>query len=145
MRRLHEVCEVDVRPQHEVHDEHGRFLARGDLWLVGTRDLHEYDGADHLTRPQLRKDLQRERRLGHSDWVRRGYTREDVLHQGVRILADADRALGRPHDPARIRAWHALLKESLFTPAGIERLRRRLRLPESGHSEARWGRSDTSK
>jgi hypothetical protein len=32
------------------------------------------------------------------------------------------RALGRAHDPHRIDAWHALLRESLFTPSGQRRL-----------------------
>jgi hypothetical protein len=50
--------------------------------------------------------------------VRRGYTAGDVLHRPVTILEDADRSLGRPHDPSRIRPWTAQLRESLFTPAG---------------------------
>jgi hypothetical protein len=54
-----------------------------------------------------------------------------VLHQAVGILRDADRSLGRPHDPRRIRTWHRLLAESLFTPAGTELLRRRWGLPPS--------------
>lgn len=135
LRRLHQVCGVEVEPQHVVHDEFGNEIARGDLWLVGTKELREYDGSDHLERRQQRKDLRRGRRLGRSDWVRWGYTSEDVLHRAVTILADADAAIGREHDPARIRAWHALLRESMFTPAGSTRLRHRLGLPAIGHSE----------
>jgi hypothetical protein len=137
LRILHVVCGVPVEAQHEVTDEAGLFVARGDLWLVGTRMLHEYDGADHLERKRQRKDLGRASRLGHADWERRGYTREDVLHQAVRILRDADASLGREHEPHRVRAWHQLLRDSLFSPAGTARLRQRLKLaPESGQLEA---------
>lgn len=57
--------------------------------------------------------------------MRHGYVADDVLHKAVRILREADLGLGRPHDPARIRAWHALLRQSLFTPAGQTLLRQR--------------------
>lgn len=139
LRVLHVVCGIHVEPQYElVHD--GVLVARGDLWLAGTTTLHEYDGGDHLERLRQRKDLKRSRRLGDVEWTRRGYTREDVLHQGVGILRDADRATGRAHDPRRIRAWNALLRESCFTRAGMARLSLRLGLtadhaePGSGHS-----------
>ncbi|MDT0201814.1 hypothetical protein [Nocardioides sp. AE5] len=122
LRVLHVVCEVPVEPQFEVRDEAGGVVARGDLHLIGTRTLHEYDGGEHLTRPGQRKDLKRDRRLGHVGWSRRGYTREDVLFQAPTILRDADASIGRDHEPSRIRAWHALMRESLFTPAGTARL-----------------------
>jgi len=126
LRLLHAVCEVPVEAQHEVfHD--GRFVARGDLWLVGTRTLHEYDGAHHLTRAQQRRDLRRGRGLDEASWHRRGYVLEDLLHQGLMILRDADAALGRPHQPDRIRAWEALLVDSAFSVPGRHRLLRRWR------------------
>lgn len=128
LRVLHTCCDVEVEPQLEVRTPDGTFVARGDLALVGTTSLHEYDGGDHLTRAQQRADLRRSRRLGATGWQRRGYTSADVLHRATTILRDADRALGRPHEPSRIRPWHDLLKASLFTPAGTELLRRRLRL-----------------
>jgi hypothetical protein len=132
LRRLHAACEIEVEPQREVYDEFGVFLARGDLWLVGTRMLHEYDGGHHLAKPAQRSDLRRARALGNSAWSRRGYTDREVLHQPLTILRDADLSLGRPHDPTRIRAWTDLLRQSLFTPAGATRLCRRLKLPEMG-------------
>ena len=132
LRRLHQVVDVDVEPQHDVHDAHGTFVARGDLWVVGTRMLHEYDGDTHLEKPRQRQDLQRHRRLGNTAWERRGYTSRDVLHQGVTILRDADLALGRPHEPERIRPWHDLVRASLFTPAGTSAFRRRLGLLTTG-------------
>lgn len=125
LRMLHVSCDVPVVPQHEVYDEDGSFVARGDLWLRGTRMLHEYDGGTHLERSRQRADLRRGRRLANAGWARRGYTSIDVLRQAVGILRDADLSLGRPHRPEQVRAWHALLADSLFTVAGTTRLRRR--------------------
>jgi hypothetical protein len=125
---LHRVCDVDVEPQFTVTDDTGAFVAKGDLLLVGTRVLHEYDGGDHLKKPQQRKDLKRSTRLGHADWIRRGYTANDLIAQGITILRDADASLGREHRPERIRPWHELLRHSLFTPAGTARVRKRLSL-----------------
>jgi very-short-patch-repair endonuclease len=132
LRMLHVACDVPVEPQHRVFDQHGRFLARGDLWIRGTRVLHEYDGGEHLKRPRQRTDLRRGRELANVGWIRRGYTSQEVLHQAVGILRDADMSLGRPHRPERVRAWHALLAESLFTPRGTARLLRRLG-PQDAH------------
>ncbi len=126
LRVLHVVSEIDVVPQHEVLDAEGRFVARGDLWLRGTTTIHEYDGGDHLTVRQQRRDLARTRRIGNQTWVRRGYTQRDVLTQGITILRDADLSLGRPHDPGRIRRWHQLLQSSCFTPAGRQKLAERI-------------------
>lgn len=128
LRVLHVVCGIAVEPQRELFDAAGRFVARGDLWLVGTSTIHEYDGADHLDRERQRRDLRRARRLVDARLERRGYTAPDLLSQGVAVLRDADRAVGRPHDPSRIRPWHELLRDSLFTPAGTARFRDRLRL-----------------
>jgi hypothetical protein len=127
LRLLHHSCDVPVEPQWELFD--GEVLvARADLWVRGTNALHEYDGEAHLTRRRQRKDLARARRIGNHTWIRRGYTSVEVLHQAVGILRDADLSLGREHRPGRIRAWHALLADSLFTPSGRERLVRRLNL-----------------
>ena len=130
LRVLHDSCGIDVEPQRVVLDEHGGFVARGDLWLVGTTTLHEYDGADHLSRSRQRRDLARGRRVAGVEWVRRGYTNVEVLHQGVAILRDADLAVGRPHRPDRIRAWHELLRDSLFTASGTARFRSRVGLDD---------------
>lgn len=129
LRLLHVVCDVPVDPQVEIFDDGGLLLARADLRIRGTNTLHEYDGGEHRKKSRQRKDLARERRLGDTLATRRGYTDQEVLHQGVSILRDADRSLGREHRPERIRAWHALLAESLFTPSGTRRLRQIWRLP----------------
>jgi len=128
LRILHVVCGIEVEPQKELCTPDGDQVARADLWLVGTTRMHEYDGGDHLERRRQRKDLKRAGRIDRADYERRGYTAEDVLTQGVSILRDADEAVGRVHDTARIRPWYDLLRESLFTPSGMARFRRRLGL-----------------
>ena len=127
LRLLHVLCGVEVQPQHDLPGPHGT-IGRADLWIVGTRTLQEYDGEVHLPRAQQKRDLRRLRRLDEEHWTRHGYTDDDVLHRAVGILRDADRALGREHLPERIRPWHDLLRDSLFTPAGQARLLHRLGL-----------------
>jgi hypothetical protein len=39
MRMLHFAAEVEVQPQKNTYDDWGRFVARADLWLVGTRRI----------------------------------------------------------------------------------------------------------
>lgn len=131
LRIFHVVCEVPVVPQLELRTDAGRFVARADLWIEGTKVLHEYDGAVHRDREQHRRDLARERRIGAMGWVRRGYTAVDLLRDPQAILREADAALGRPHDPGRLQAWHVLLTESTLTASGRARLRRRWKLPET--------------
>ena len=118
IRLLHVVCDVEVEPQWTLTDADGLFVARADLWLVGTTALHEFDGDEHEKAPRRVADRRRDRRIDRAGFVRRGYTAGDVTLRAVTILEDADRTLGRPHDPGRIRAWHRLLQDSLFTPAG---------------------------
>jgi hypothetical protein len=130
LRMLHEVCGIHVEPQLAVLDSDGFEVAHGDLGIVGTRELREYDGGEHLRRPRQRRDLKRARLINDAGYVRKGYVKEDVLHQGLGILRDADRAVGREHVPERIHAWHDLLRDSLFTPAGTRRLWLRLGLVE---------------
>lgn len=118
LRLLHVVCGVAVEPQSELRDDDGDLVARADLWLVGTNSFHEYDGDEHEKGPRRVKDRRRDRRIDKAGRVRRGYTAGDILSRPVTILDDADRALGRPHDPSRIRAWHDELRRSLFSSAG---------------------------
>ncbi len=125
LRLLHVSCGVHVEPQYVLRDSSGGFVARGDLWLVGTRTFHEYDGDVHRTPRQLRADLLRDRRILDAGWTRRGFTSPDVLFHASAILREADAALGRTSRPGRIRAWHRLLADSMLTPAGAERLRQR--------------------
>ncbi len=134
LRVFHRVCGVPVVPQHEVFDDDGRFVARGDLWLVGSRMLHEYDGAGHRDRRTHRDDLDRDRRLLATQWHRRGYTSVDLLHRPEGILRDADQTLGRRHRVDRLDPWLRMLEESLFHEAGRARFAARLTGPGSGRS-----------
>lgn len=119
------VLGLDVAAQHEVRDADEQLVARGDLWIRGTRTLVEYDGATHREPEAQRDDLRRDRRLGAVDWSRIAVTRHDLLGQVGALARDLDRAAGRDHDPARLRPWRALLRESTQTPAGTEWLRQR--------------------
>ena len=118
LRLLHVVCGIEVEPQWELVDADGVLVAQADLWVVGTTALHEFDGDEHEKAPRRVGDRRRDRRVDREGFVRRGYTGGDVIHRAVTILEDADRSLGRDHDPTRIRGWHRLLRDSLFTPAG---------------------------
>ena len=42
MRVLHVAADIPVEPQSEIYDEYGRFVARADLLIKGTRRIHEY-------------------------------------------------------------------------------------------------------
>src|SRR3954451_1580436 len=128
LRLLHVLCDVPVIPQHLVVDAEGQIVARADLWIVGTCRLPEYDGGSHLTRSQQRRDLRRAGRIADAGYERRGYTKEDVVLAAAGILRDADRALGRPHQPGRIAAWNDLMRASAFSDSGLAQLSQRLGL-----------------
>ena len=117
-RLLHVLCGIDVEPQYVIHDQGGGEVARVDLWVVGTDAAHEYDGDEHEKAPRRVKDRRRDRAIDQAGLVRRGYTAGDILLRGVSVLRDADRSLGRPHDPSRIRLWHDEIRKSLFMPSG---------------------------
>lgn len=127
-RVFHVAAGADVVPQHPIALADGT-TAYADLWLRGTRRLHEYDGAHHLDRDQQRRDLRRGRLLVREGYERNGYTSHDLLVRARDLLRDIDVALGREHDPARLTFWEAQLQHSLLTPAGRAR-----------HAE-RWARA----
>lgn len=122
LRLLHVTAGVEVEPQHEIRTPAGAFVARADLWLVGTRRIHEYDGADHRDARTHRADLARERRLVDEQWERCGYTSNEVLRRGGEIISAADAALGRPWHPGRLAAWRGLVSRSLYGSAGRRRV-----------------------
>ena len=114
MRVLQRAAEIPVEPQHPIHDADGRFLARADFWVVGTRRIHEYDGADHR-RPEVQDDdLKRDRSLLRADWQRYGFTSRHRLNEAAVFIRDADRLLGRGWEAARLRAWEDLLNSSML-------------------------------
>lgn len=121
LRLQHDTFEVPVVPQHwVVHD--GRFVARADLWIPGTRTIQEYDGAVHRDRNQHHADLDRDRRLVGAGWTRNGFTDREVVRRPEVVLRAADRALGRRTDLSRLEAWFDLLHDSGLTPIGRQRL-----------------------
>ena len=126
LREFHRCVRAPVTPQYEVRDADGRFVARGDLRIDGTRVLHEYDGRHHLSVDRQRADLRRSRALTAAGWVRRGYTSDDLLHQPASVLRDVDATLGRTYDPTRLAAWRDLLRDSARTPSGRAGLAYRL-------------------
>jgi hypothetical protein len=127
LRLLHVWSGIDVEPQYEVFDEGGRFVARGDLWIVGTRRLHEYDG-DHHERPKTRRrDLARDKGLARILFERYGYVATDVVGGSENIIRDAEAALGLPHRPHRLRRWRAEVARSTLSSAGRAALEQRLR------------------
>lgn len=120
MRVLHRAAGIPVEPQHTVVDAAGRFVARADLWVAGTRRLHEYDGEVHRDRTAHRSDLDRDRRLLDADWQRYGYTAAEVLRGGP-LIASADAALGRRWDGRRLAAWRGLVNDSWWGAGGRAR------------------------
>ena len=138
MRVLHQAAEIPVEPQYEVTDATGRFLARADLRVVGTRRLHEYDGGIHREADVQDADLARDRRLSAHRWQRYGFTSRHLLRDGAAIIRETDDLLGRSWDGARFQAWEQLLNDSMLRLPGRSRALRNWRqaqfLPASGHS-----------
>lgn len=114
LRTLHRAARIEVEPQYEIYDADRRFVARADLWLVGTRRIHEYDGEVHRDLAAHRKDLRRDRRLVETGWQRHGYTAAEVLRGGGPIIASVDALFGRRWDPERLARWRALVRASSY-------------------------------
>jgi very-short-patch-repair endonuclease len=125
MRVLHVAAEIPVEVQHEIFDECGRFLARVDLLIKGTRRIHEYDGAVHREAEMHQSDLKRDRNLILDDWQRLGFTSSHLRNEGATIIRSVDMLLGRPWDSRRLQAWEELLNESMFRRPGRVRALRK--------------------
>jgi very-short-patch-repair endonuclease len=125
LRVFHELAGIAVEPQAVIRDADGRFVARADLLVVGTRDLHEYDGEVHNEPRQRTKDLRRDREIQAAGFVRRGFTAPDLLLRPHATLREVDAAIGRAHDPKRVQRWVAWVRESCYSPAGRRRLQNR--------------------
>jgi hypothetical protein len=143
MRVLHLAAEIPVTPQHEIFDKGGRFIARADLRIGGTRRIHEYDGAGHREADVHEVDLERDRALLAARWERHGFTSKHLRRDGPAIIADADRLLGRAWNPRRLAAWQSLLNNSLLGPAGRGRAHRHWRraTAETGQMQQGEGRN----
>lgn len=131
LHRFHQVMDVATTPQVDIFDDNGEFICRADLVVDGTTSLHEYDGAGHRDKNEHKRDLRRERRIASSPYVRRGYTLDDLLNHAGALMHELDRLLGRPHNPSRLRAWRALVDDSLYGDKGRKRVMNR------------WARSTT--
>lgn len=120
------LCGFAVTPQYEVRDTAGQVVARADLRIDGTNRLPEYDGAEHHNRDRHRRDLRREKALSRLQLERYGYTADEILRTPTRLLLDAERACGLPHDPRRLRPWLAQLRQASLSSRGRRRLHERL-------------------
>lgn len=126
LRLLHRLIGVAVTPQVNITDALGRFIARGDLLVDGTRTLHEYDGAGHRDAAQHRRDLRRERDLLSAGYARRGYTADVLVRNPRAVLRDCELTLGQTLDPAGVLQRQQLLARSLMTRTGRRFVLRRL-------------------
>jgi hypothetical protein len=125
LRLFHDAIDVPVSPQAELFDARGNLLGVGDLLVVGTGFVHEYDGEVHRDKLQHRTDLRRERGWTGTPYVRRGFTLDDLLNHPVVTMHEIDRALGRPHDLRRIRRWRRMVDNSLYSEVGRQRVMNR--------------------
>ncbi len=124
LRLLHVLGGISaVEAQHWVDDAR---TIRGDLWLVDTRRIVEYDGAEHRSAPGHRRDLTRDKKIRRLGWERYAYVAQDIVSSPGRILRDAEAGLGLRHEPARLRRWLAYARRSTLTGEGKARLERRL-------------------
>ncbi len=141
MRVLQGAADIPVQPQRVIHADDGRFLARADFWVVGTRRLHEYDGSDHRTPEVQDADLRRQRLLNAEGWERFGFTARHLLNEAAAIIRETDAVLGRSWDAARLRRWEDLLNASMLRRPGRHRAlthwQRALDEQESGRSAGR--------
>jgi len=126
LRLLHTLAGItQVESQVNVGGADGP-VGRADLWLVGTRRLVEYDGAEHRRKQRQRRDLVRDRKLHRTHWERYGYSDDDLIRAPGEILRDAEEALGLRHDPRRLKRWLAHARRSTLMPSGRRRLAHRL-------------------
>ncbi|WGY04706.1 hypothetical protein QI633_13240 [Nocardioides sp. QY071] len=118
---FHQVMQIPTQPQVDIYDDQGTFVCRADLLVTGRIDIHEYDGEVHRDKNVHRRDLRRERALANTRYVRRGFTLDDLLNHAALLMHELDRVLGRPHKPKRLRAWRALVADSLYSETGRAR------------------------
>ena len=60
---------TDLRPNVDIHDPDGRFIARGDLVDERRRIVVEYDGAHHLSREGQTRDARRRLDFATEGWL----------------------------------------------------------------------------
>lgn len=109
---------IPITAQHEVRTAGGSVVARGDLWIRGTRTLVEYDGATHWEKEAYAEGVRRDRRLRSEDWGRIAVTRDDLVERSQQLARELYAAAGLRHDQRQVLAWWRLLRTSGETPAG---------------------------
>lgn len=84
------------RPEAQVrlHDEHGRFLARPDLYYPSQRLCIEYDGTTH--RESLIEDNRRQNRLQNAGFRLLRFTAADVIRSPDSVVTLVREALAAP-------------------------------------------------
>lgn len=127
LRLFHVAMDVEVKPQAVLHDEAGNVVGHADLLVVGTRHVHEYDGAHHRAKVQQRTDLRRGRGLSQWGYDRRGFTLDDLLNHPAVAMHELDRELSRAHHRRRLDRWRLWLGQSLYCDTGRRRLVNRWR------------------
>ena len=127
LRAFHLAMEIPVVPQSDLRDARGGFIGRADLLVLGTTHVHEYDGAGHRDKSRHRSDLRRERRFAGTPYMRRGYTLDELLNHAAVVMHEMDVALGRPHQPERLRRWRRIVAGSLYSETGRARMMNRWR------------------
>jgi hypothetical protein len=127
LQQFHVAMQIPFTPQFEIRDDAGRLLARVDILVDGTMQIHEYDGAYHRGRRQHRSDLRRERNLTGTPYRRRGFVLDDLVNHPSIVMHEIDRGLGRPHDLRRLWSWQRLIDNSMFSETGRERMMNRWR------------------
>ena len=93
-------------------------MGKADLLVIGTDFVHEYDGEVHRNKVAAPHRPAPGAGLGRHDYVRRGYTLDDLLNHPVVMMHEIDRALGRPHKLRRMQRWRRLVDNSLYSEAG---------------------------
>jgi hypothetical protein len=81
--------------QHEVVDEHGRFVARLDLAQPALRRGFEYDGLEAHNPRRWQRDERRYEQLRALGWEIEPITKLDLLPGERRLRTIADRWLRR--------------------------------------------------
>jgi hypothetical protein len=114
-----------VKSQVELFDG-ATFVARADLHLVGTNRYPECDGGEHRTRERHAHDLRRDKSLQRIGADRFGYTTTEIAHLPGMIISDGESARRLDPDPARLRRWWRIARQSTITGHGRARLRGRL-------------------
>lgn len=125
LRVFHELIGVPVEPQVDLFTLTGAHVGRVDLLITGTRFAQELDGQVHLLTRQQAVDRRRERAISGTDYVRRGYTTDDIVNHPLVVLAEIDRFLERRHRTQRADRWRAWVARSSYTEAGRARLHNR--------------------